>query len=127
MQKNRLPPLPFLVLLLCGLIAPIAILAGRFSPAPVAKEDTLQVQTVEQERMAAVYFRILSWLADVTPAGSPASGTAPQPSRAPLAVKASQGSADHTKVELCTLSREHKSARGNGNSQGSKLSLPTIF
>lgn len=127
MQKNRLPPLPFLILLLAGLVGLIAVLAGRLSPAPMTKEDTLQVQTVEQERMAAIYFRILSWLADVTPKGSPASGTAAQPPRAAAVGKASEGPAAHAKVQLCTLSGEHEVARVKRDSQGSIPILPILF
>lgn len=127
MRKIRLPPLPFLVLLVSGVVVPIAILAGRLSPAPMNKEDSLRVQMVEQERLASIYFRILSWLAHLTPATHPASETAPQRSPAPQVGKTSPGSRLHSKIELCTPSGEHKSAGGERDSKGGIPLLPILF
>lgn len=106
MQKKRVPPLPFLVLILAGVVSLVSIYTERSSRAKMAKEDPLQVQTVEQERMAALYFRILSWLSDVAPKGSAPPKAPPQPPRVSQAVKTWRAPTDRGKVELCALPAE---------------------
>jgi hypothetical protein len=106
MQKNRVPPLPFLVLFLAGVVSLVSIFTERNSPAKMAKEDPLKVQTVEQERMAALYFRILSWLSDLASKGSAPPKAAPQSPRVSQAVKTWHAPAGRGKVELCTLPAE---------------------
>jgi hypothetical protein len=106
MQKNRVPPLPFLVLFLAGVVSLVSILTERNSRMKMAKEDPLKVQTVEQERMAELYFRILSWLSDLAPKGSAPPKAAPQSPRVSQALKTWHAPAGRGKVELCTLPAE---------------------
>ena len=84
MKNKGVLPIPFLILILAGVVSLFSILAGRGAKASMVKDDSLQMQTVEQERIAEFYFRTLSWLSDVIPQGS---GTCESylPSRAPAA------------------------------------------
>ncbi len=66
MQPRRVLPIPFMILILAGMIAFGSLLASRSSVASPVPDDSLQIQTVEQERMAATYFRVLSWLTAVS-------------------------------------------------------------
>jgi hypothetical protein len=79
MKNKRNLPIPFLVLTLAGMVSLFSILATRSSRAGMVREDSLQMQTVEQERMAALYFRILSWLSDVTPRATEPVKATPEP------------------------------------------------
>jgi len=72
MQKKRFVPLnAFLA------VAGVSLLFFFFTSrnAPASRE-TAQVQSMEQEKMAAVYFRVLSFLTDVMP-GRQAAAPAP--------------------------------------------------
>ena len=57
MKNKQVLPIPFLILILAGLVSLFSIVATRRSPASTVRDDSLQMQTVEQERMAAIYFR----------------------------------------------------------------------
>ena len=89
MQKKRFAPLaPFLAV--AGIVALSFTLGGRSAPAT---KEPAQIQTVEQERMAATYFRVLTFLSEVMPKRT---SVRPQPEPAkgnPLASPAS--------IELC--------------------------
>lgn len=98
MQKKRVPSLPFLVLILAGLVSLVGIFAERNSRAKMAKEDPIKMQIVEQERIAALYFRILSWLSDVAPKRSAPAKAAPQLPRVSQAVKTWHAPAGRGKV-----------------------------
>jgi len=106
MHTKRVPPLPFLVLFLAGLVLLVSFFVERRSRARMAKQDPLEVQTVEQERMAALYFRILSWLSDVAPKGSASPKVSPQPPRVSEAVRTRHAAASRGKVALCVLPAE---------------------
>jgi hypothetical protein len=67
MKNKRFLPMPFLVLILAGVVSLSSSFLGRDSRAGTVRADSLQVQTVQQEHLAAVYFRILSWLSEITP------------------------------------------------------------
>ena len=88
MKNKRALPIPFLILILAGVVSLFSILADRGSRASMVKDDSLQMQTVEQERMAAIYFRILSWLSDLTPRAAEPAKANPQPAPGPQVVKA---------------------------------------
>ena len=45
----------------------VSIVANRGAQASMVRNDSVQMQTIEQERMAEFYFRILSWLSDLRP------------------------------------------------------------
>jgi hypothetical protein len=61
------------------------------------------MQTVEQERMAAIYLRVLSWLSDVTPRAAQPANANPQPARVPQVIKAPLRRERQGKIELCTF------------------------
>ena len=109
MKKGRSLPIPFLILILAGVVSLFSIFADRGSRASMVKDDSLQMQTVEQERMAAVYFRLLSWLSGLTPRTTePAKGN-PQPAPAPE--KAPRRRQRPDRIELCTLHSMRNLAR----------------
>jgi len=127
MQKKRVPPLPFLVLILAGVVSLVSIITERSSRATMAKEDPLKVQTVEQERTAALYFRILSWLSDVAPKGSAPPKAAPQPPRVSQAVKTWHAPAGRGKVELCVLPAEPTVGGVKRLARNSQPALPGLI
>jgi hypothetical protein len=61
------------------------------------------MQMVEQERMAALYFRVLSWLSDITPRTADAPKANRQPAAVPQGGKAPQPAAHQSPIELCTF------------------------
>jgi len=103
MKKTRGLPIPFLILILAGVVSLFSIAADRSSPANMVRDDSLQMQTVEQERMAAFYFRILSWLSDVTPREAEPAKANPQPAHVPQSTKAPRRRARQGRIDLCAL------------------------
>lgn len=101
MKNPRSLPIPFLILLLAGVVSLFSILADRGSRASTVKNDSLQVQTVEQERIAETYFHILSWLSEITP--QPAEPAQADPAPAQQAVKTTPCPAPRSRFELCTF------------------------
>jgi hypothetical protein len=101
-QKSRLP-LPFLILILAGVVSIYSILASRSSGAAMVQDNSMQMQTVEQERMAAVYFRVLSWLSDVTPRKVEPLQANPQPASVSHDAKTPRRSECPAIIELCTF------------------------
>jgi len=69
----------------------------------MVREDSLQMQTIEQERMAAFYFRILSWFSDLTPRATQPAKANPQPAPTPQVIKAPRRPGRPGRIELCTL------------------------
>jgi len=107
MQKKYVIPLLCLILITAA-VSGIRVFAGRNKPVPAAKADSLQVQTVEQERMAAMYFRVLTWLAEIAPQGPEPAKVLPESPRAPLSAKPLHPPASQGKVELCSLAAGHR-------------------
>lgn len=103
MKNKRVLPIPFLILILAGVVSLFSIAADRGSRAGMVRDDSLQMQTVEQERMAAFYFRILSWLSDLTPRAAEPAKANPQPAHVPQSTKAPRRRARQGRIELCTL------------------------
>ncbi len=102
MKKKRGLPIPFAVIMLAGLVSLFSILADRGSRGGMVRDDTLQMQTVEQQRMAAIYFRILWWLSDITRGPAPAKAH-PRPAPAPRVIRAPRQLERHARIELCTF------------------------
>ncbi len=98
MKNIRGLPIPFLVLILAGVVSLFSLIADRSFRPGAAKSDSLQMQTVEQERIAAIYFRILSWLSDVTPQTAEPAKVNAQP--APEVVRP-QPHGRQSRIELC--------------------------
>jgi hypothetical protein len=103
MKNKRVLPVPFLILILAGVVSLFSLVEDRSSSAKMVKEDSLQTQTVEQERMAAIYFRILSWLSNVNPKGQEPAKATPQPVSAHQVEKTPQRTARPGRIELCAL------------------------
>jgi len=103
MTNKPVLPIPFLILILAGIVSLFSILADRSSKAGVVRHDSLQIQTVEQERMAAIYFRILSWLSELTPRASAPAKINPQPSPAPPNIKVRRRQQGPGRVEFCAF------------------------
>ena len=101
MNKQKALPIPFLIMLLAGLAFIFSLIADRSSKATTDRGGSLQVQTVEQERMAEIYFRVLSWISDLTPRAKAA--VTPQTRIAPTAqtVKVSTLASRPCRVEIC--------------------------
>jgi hypothetical protein len=103
MKNKRGLPIPFLILILAGVVSLFSILADRGSKASMVRDDSLQMQTVEQERMAAIYFQILSWLSDISPRAIEPANSNPQSAPVPQVVKLPRRSDGQGRIELCTF------------------------
>jgi hypothetical protein len=78
----------------------------------MVRDDSLQMQTVEQERAAELYFRILSWLSDVTPRATKPAKANPQPAPAPRVVKSPRQRVRQGRIEFCVFRDAHNLATG---------------
>jgi len=102
MKNSRALPIPFLILILAGVVSLFSTLADRGARASGVKDDSLQVQTVEQERVAAIYFRVLSWLSGVSSRREvDPVNVHQQPMSHPDGVKTPHGPACAGRIELC--------------------------
>jgi hypothetical protein len=126
MQMKRSLPLPFLVLILAGALLTVSFFAGRRSRARTAQEYPSGTQTVGQERMAALYFRVLSWLCDVAPKGSASSSAAQELSRVSQALQPGHALADQGKVDLSALPAEPAVVGANRVARNSQPILPNL-
>jgi hypothetical protein len=117
MKNKQFPPIPFLILILAGVVSLVSIAADRNSHASMLREDPVQMQTVEQERLAAVYFRVLSWISDVIPRSEEPAKAHPRSAPAPQVVKSPHRTALKCNIELCAfrymrdLAASNRSAR----------------
>jgi hypothetical protein len=104
MRSNRGLPIPFLILILAGVVSFFSMFATRAPQASAAGNDSLKLQTVEQERMAEFYFRVLSWISDLTQRNPEPVNAKPQPAPAPKVVRTPRGRVRAGRMELCTFS-----------------------
>jgi hypothetical protein len=125
MQMKRALPLPFLVVILAGVLLTVSFYVERRSRARTAKEDSPGTQTVGQERMAALYFRILSWLSDVAPKGSAPSDAAQQLSRVSHAMQPWRAPAGRSEVDLSALPAEPTVVGADRVARNSQPTLPS--
>ena len=103
MRKQRGLPIPFLVLILAGMMSAFSVFADRGSRADRTGENPLRLQTVEQERTAALYFRILSWLSTVTRRPAEPVKADPQPSPAQQPTQAMRPRTCQVRFEFCAF------------------------
>jgi hypothetical protein len=103
MKSKQGFPLPFVILIVAGLVSLFSLVASRTSRASAATSDSLHVQMVEQERVAALYFGVLSWLSDVTSRPTAPSKAAPAPRPEGQVAKNPQVGKRHVRFELCTF------------------------
>jgi hypothetical protein len=113
MKTKHNLPIPFVVLILAGAVSLFSIIATGTSRTGMVRDDSSQVQMVEQERMTALYFRILSWLSNVTPRTPEPAKANPQPIAVPQVGKTPQRHARQTGIELCTLHSAENLASAN--------------
>ena len=117
MKPKQSLPIPFVILILAAVVSMYSLVAGRASGAPVVQDNSLQMQTVEQERVAAIYFRILSWLSDVTHRNAEPVQAKPQPAAAPQAAKGPRRSECKASVALCAFRYAHDLALGKSHAR----------
>jgi hypothetical protein len=103
MKSKHVLPIPFLILILAGVVSLFSILAEGRSGTRMAGDDSLRIQTVEQERVAALYFRVLSWLTEITSPKAPAAKSQSQPTPAQAGVRSASSPTCQSKTELCTF------------------------
>jgi hypothetical protein len=103
MKNKRVLPIPFLILILAGVVSLFSIIADRGTKAGVVRQDSLQMQTIEQERMVEVYFRVLSWLSDFTPRAADPERASPQLAPVSQLVKTPTRPTGQGRIQLCTL------------------------
>ena len=103
-------PLPFMILILAGAVSLVSIIITSQSTVSMTRDNPLKIQMVEQERMAALYFRVLSWLSDLTPRNAEPEKANPQAPRAPQVVKTPRRGERTSKVEWCMYHMVHRMA-----------------
>jgi len=113
MKHKGVLPIPFLILIVAGVVSLFSVFADRQPRAAVTGSSPLQMQTVEQERMAVIYFRVLSWLSDVIPRGGDPVKANPPSHPAPKPTKASPRCGRPGRIELCTYHSGKNSTRYN--------------
>lgn len=109
MKKSRGLPIPFLILILAGVISLSSALSSRNPRAGAVRDDSLQIQTVEQERIAEIYFRILSWFSGLMPCNPVPAKANPQPAPQPIKAVPRQHQRPG-RIELCALPCDRKVA-----------------
>jgi hypothetical protein len=112
MKHKRALPLPFLILILAGVVSLYSIIAGRVSRAAAVQDNSVQMQTVEQERVAAIYFRVLSWLSDVTHRSSERVQARPQSAAEPRVAGRQRRRECQANIALCAFHYAHDLASG---------------
>src|SRR5690349_17718349 len=66
MQHKRSLPIPFIILILAGVVAFGTLIARWSSGTVMARDAPPELQSVEQERIALGYLRVLTWFSDLT-------------------------------------------------------------
>jgi hypothetical protein len=112
MKSKRVLPIPFLILILAGVASLFSMVAGGNSKPDTVRDNSLQMQTVEQERVAALYFRVLSWLAEFTSPKAPATKPQSQTAPTPRSVQSRSRRTCQAKPELCVYHSAQKPAEG---------------
>jgi hypothetical protein len=112
MKPKQSLPIPFLILILAGVVSLYSIIAGRVSGAATVQDNSLQMQTVEQERVAEIYFQVLSWLSDVTHRTAEPVQAKPQPAAEPQVAKGPRHRECKVNVALCAFRYAHDLALG---------------
>lgn len=104
MKKLRAIPIPFLILFLAGVVSLFSVFAEPGTHASANQNGSPVLQTVEQESAAAVYFRVLSWLSDVTaPREVQPASTAHSAMSARHVVTLLHGVVCPARIEFCSL------------------------
>ena len=98
MQHKRSLPIPFIILFLAGVVAFGTLIASWSSGTVMARDTSPELQSVEQERIALGYLRVLAWFSDLTQP-HPAM---PQHLVAPPSEKKAQNDG-HLNVALCAF------------------------
>ena len=117
MKPKQSLPIPFVILILAAVVSMYSLVAGRASGAPVVQDNSLQMQTVEQERVAAIYFQVLSWLSDVTHRTAEAVQANPQPAAEPQVAKGLRQRGCRVNVALCAFRYAHDLALGKSHAR----------
>jgi len=87
--------------ILAGVVSLFITVLDRGSRAAIVQDDSPQMQTIEQERMAEFYFRILSWLSDITPRAAKPATSHPQSAPVPHVVKSPRQRPRLGRIEFC--------------------------
>jgi len=117
MRHKQSLPIPFLILILAGVVSLYSIVAGRVSGAATVQDNSLQMQTVERERVAAIYFQVLSWLSDVTRRTPEPVQARPQPAAVPQVAKGPRHSDCRVSIALCAFRYAHDLASGKSHAR----------
>jgi hypothetical protein len=112
MKPKQSLPIPFLILILAAVVSIYSLVAGRVSGAAKVQDNSLQMQTVEQERVAEIYFQVLSWLSDVTHRTAEPVQAKPQPAAEPQVAKGPRHRECKVNVALCAFRYAHDLALG---------------
>jgi hypothetical protein len=115
MKPKQNLPMPFLILILAGVVSIYSLVASRVSGAAAVQDNSLQMQTVEQERVAEIYFQVLSWLSDVTHRTAEPAQAKPQRATEPQVVNGSRHRECKVSVALCAFRYAHDLAVGKSH------------
>jgi hypothetical protein len=115
MKPKQSLPIPFLILILAGIVSIYSLVAGRVSGAATVPDNSLQMQTVEQERVAEIYFGVLSWLTDVTHRTAEPVQAKPQRAAEPQVANGPRHRECKLSVALCAFRYAHDLATGKSH------------
>lgn len=101
MKKQRSLPIPFLVFILAAVLSIFTSLADGGSRTGNGGNNSLQMQTIEQEQMATMYIRFMSWLSSVRLHPADAAKAGPQPASAPVVSARRRAAGATTAIRLC--------------------------
>jgi hypothetical protein len=103
MKNTQAVPIPFAILIVAGVVSLFSLVADRRSRAGIVTDNSLQMQTVEQERVAAFYFRVLSWVSDLTSRSAAPAKPIVRRTQPPQSTKTPLRHNGQCRVELCAL------------------------
>ena len=103
MQQKRSLPVPFVILILAGVVALGTLVAQWSSGTVMARDASPELQSVEQERIAMGYLRVLTWLSDLTQHTAEPTPITPQHMVAQPREKQSEQANRRIHVALCAL------------------------
>jgi len=106
--------MPFLILILAGVMSLVSLVTDRMTGASASRSDLLTIQNVEQERMAEFYFRVLSWLSGLKPQAAAPSNTSPKSPAERKVVKSPQRGDRRGKIEFCSYSSSLRAISKSG-------------
>ncbi len=102
MKNHRRLPIPFLVVILAGVLSVFTSLANDGS-AGNRVDNSVQMQSIEQERMAAMYFRVMTWLSSAKSQAVDSAKANSHPAPTPRVITPVRNASLRPKIRFCSF------------------------